>query len=194
MLGSAIGTGAGGFVAMNPIMTALMLKYGSKLLTDPKALKAFTDVYIDAVKFPTKDPLTKSRRNDILAWASEFLPTDEELEQQDFIKDIDKSIISLIQNPAGKLEQNAARDKQIELMTEQPTGRDLETLREIDRRITPDTEEQRFYDTTFQPDVSLQPNIPASNQLNQQTRSNLAFGTLDDALESQMMKRGIGTL
>ena len=193
MLGSAIGTGAGGFVAMNPVMTALMLKYGSKLLTDPKALKAFTDVYIDAVKFPTKDPLTKSRRNDILAWASEVLPTDEELDQQDFIKDIDQSIISLIQNPAGKLEQNAARDKQIELMTEQPTGRDLETLRDIDRRITPDTEEQRFYDTTFQPDVSLQPNIPGV-QLNPQTRSNLAFGTLDEALESQMMNRGIGTL
>ena len=29
MLGSAIGTGAGGFVAMNPVMTALMLKNGS---------------------------------------------------------------------------------------------------------------------------------------------------------------------
>ena len=42
-------------------------------------------------------------------------------------------------------------------MTEQPTGRDLKTLRDIDRKITPDTEEQRFYDTTFQPDVSLQP-------------------------------------
>jgi hypothetical protein len=150
-------------------------------------------VYIDAVKFPTKDPLTKSRRNDILAWASEFLPTDEELDQQDFIADIDKSIISLIQNPAGKLEQNAARDKQIELMTEQPTGRDLETLRDIDRRITPDTDEQRFYDTTFQPDVSLQPNIPGT-QLSPQTRSDLAFGTLDDALETQMMNRGIGTL
>ena len=106
--------------------------------------------------------------NDILAWASEFLPTDEELDQQDFIKDIDKSIISLIQNPAGKLEQNAARDKQIELMTEQPTGRDLETLRDIDRRITPDTDEQRFYDTTFQPDVSLQPNIPGAQLIHKQ--------------------------
>ena len=116
-----------------------------------------------------------------------------DLDQQDFIKDIDQSIISLIQNPAGKLEQNAARDKQIELMTEQPTGRDLETLRDIDRRITPDTDEQRFYDTTFQPDVSLQPNIPGV-QLNPQTRSDLAFGTLDDALETQMMNRGIGTL
>ena len=53
--------------------------------------------------------------------------------------------------------------------------------------------EQRFYDTTFQPDVSLQPNIPGA-QLNPQTRSDLAFGTLDDALETQMMNRGIGTL
>jgi hypothetical protein len=194
MLGSAVGAGAGGFVAMNPIMTALMLKYGSKLLTNPKALKAFTEVYTDAVKFPTKDPLTKSRRNDIIQWANEFLPTDEELEEQDFIRDIDKSIISLIQNPQGKLEQNAARDKQIELMTRTPEGLDLETLREIDKRITPDTEEQRFYDVGFDyPDVSLQPNIPGA-QLSPQTRSDLAFGTLDEALESQMMRRGIGTL
>lgn len=193
MLGSAMGAGAGGFVAMNPIMTALMLKYGSKLLTSPKALKAFTEVYTDAVKFPTKDPLTKSRRNDLIQWANEFLPTDEELEEQDFMKEIDQSIISLIQNPQSKLEQNAARDKQIELMTKTPEGRDLDTLREIDRRVTPDTQEQRFYDTTFQPDVSLQPNIQGA-QLAPQTRSNLAFGTLDDALESQMMNRGIGTL
>jgi hypothetical protein len=46
---------------------------------------------------------------------------------------------------------------------------------------------------TFQPDVSLQPNIQGA-QLAPQTRSDLAFGTLDDALESQMMNRGIGTL
>ncbi len=150
-------------------------------------------MYTDAVKFPTKDPLTKSRRNDLIQWANEFLPTDEDLEEQDFMKEIDQSIISLIQNPQSKLEQNAARDKQIELMTETPQGRDLETLREIDRRVTPDTQEQRFYDTTFQPDVSLQPNIPGV-QLAPQTRSDLAFGTLDDALESQMMKKGIGTL
>jgi hypothetical protein len=109
------------------------------------------------------------------------------------MKEIDQSIISLIENPQSKLEQNAARDKQIELMTKTPKGRDLDTLREIDKRVTPDTQEQRFYDTTFQPDVSLQPNIPGV-QLAPQTRSDLAFGTLDDALESQMMKKGIGTL
>ena len=190
MLGSAMGAGAGGFVAMNPIMTALMLKYGSKLLTDPKALKAFTEVYTDAVKFPTKDPLTKSRRNDIIAWASGVLPTDEELEEQDFMKEIDQSIISLIQNPQGKLEQNAARDKQIELMTTQPKGQDLDTLREIDRRVTPNTPDQRFYDTGFEaidyigPGASLQPNI----------RNDLAFGSIDDAIASQMLNKGIGTL
>ena len=190
MLGSAMGAGAGGFVAMNPIMTALMLKYGSKLLTDPKALKAFTEVYTDALKFPTKDPLTKSRRNDIIAWASGVLPTDEELEEQDFMKEIDQSIISLIQNPQGKLEQNAARDKQIELMTTQPKGQDLDTLREIDRRVTPNTPDQRFYDTGFEaidyigPGASLQPNI----------RNDLAFGSIDDAIASQMLNKGIGTL
>ena len=136
---------------MNPIMTALMLKYGSKLLTSPKALKAFTDVYTDALKFPTKDPLTKSRRNDILKWASETLPTDQELEDQDFMKEIDQSIISLISNPAGKLEQNAAYDKQIQLMEDRGRSEpnDLRTLREISERVTPDTDEQRFYDTGF---------------------------------------------
>ena len=194
MLGSAIGGSAGGFVAMNPIMTALMLKYGSKLLTSPKALKAFTDVYTDALKFPTKDPLTKSRRNDILKWAAETLPSDQELEDQDFMKEIDQSIISLISNPAGKLEQNAAYDKQIQLMEDRGRAdpNDLRTLREISDRITPDTDEQRFYDTGFVPDVSLQPNMQTPIQPN--VRSDLALGTLDDAIATQMMNRGIGTL
>ena len=74
-----------------------------------------------------------------------------------------------------------------------PKGTDLETMREMQERITPDTLEERFYDTEYTPDVSLQPNIQGA-QLAPETRSNLAFGTLDEALESQMMKRGIGTL
>jgi len=187
------GASAVGLTALNPIMTALFLRYGSKILTDPKVLKSFTEVYEDAVKFPTKDPLTKSRRNDILQWAAGVLPTEAELEEQDFIKQIDQSILSLIENPQSKLEQNAARDKQIELMTDRPKGTDFETMKNIQERITPDTFEQRFYDTEFEPDVSLQPNIQGA-QLTPQTRSNLAFGTLDEALESQMMNRGIGTL
>jgi len=187
------GASAVGLTALNPIMTALFLRYGSKILTDPKVLKSFTEVYEDAVKFPTKDPLTKSRRNDILQWAAGVLPTEAELEEQDFIKKIDQSILSLIDNPQSKLEQNAAKDKQIELMTKRPKGTDFETMKNIQERITPDTFEQRFYDTEFEPDVSLQPNIQGA-QLTPQTRSNLAFGTLDEALESQMMNRGIGTL
>jgi hypothetical protein len=187
------GASAAGLTALNPVMTALFLRYGSKILTDPKVLKTFTDVYEDAVKFPTKDPLTKSRRNDILQWAAGVLPTDQELDEQDFIRQIDQSILSLIDNPQGKLEQNAARDKQIELMTKMPKGTDLETMREMQERITPDTLEERFYDAEYTPDVSLQPNIQGA-QLAPETRNNLAFGTLDEALESQMMKRGIGTL
>ena len=35
----------GGAASMNPILTALGLKYGSRLLTDPKALKAFGKDY-----------------------------------------------------------------------------------------------------------------------------------------------------
>jgi len=193
MLGSAMGAGAGGFIAMNPIMTALMLKYGSSLLTSPKALKAFTDVYTDALKFPTKDPLTKSRRNDILAWAAETLPTEQELEDQDFMKEIDQSILSLISNPAGKLEQNAAFDKQMQLMEDvrKLEPNDLRNLREIQDRITPDTDEQRFYDTGFEPDVSLQPDMQA---LQPNVRNDLAFGTLNDALNTRMQNRGIGRL
>jgi hypothetical protein len=34
----------------------------------------------------------------------------------------------------------------------------------------------------------------ASQNLSPDVRSNLAFGTLDDALETQMFKRGIGGL
>lgn len=178
------GATAAGLTSLNPIMTALFLKYGSKILTDPKVLKTFTDVYTDAVKFPTKDPLTKSRRNDILQWAAGVLPTDEELAEQDFIKSIDQSVLSLIQNPQSKLEMNAAYDKQAEIMTERPRGRTLETMRNIQERITPDVAEPSFYDTS----MSMQP-----TQLSPETRGALAFGTLDEALASQQ-GGGIGAL
>ena len=178
------GASAAGLASLNPVMTALFLRYGSNILTDPKVLKTFTDVYTDAVKYPTKDPLTKSRRNDILQWAAGVLPTDQELEEQDFIKQIDQSVLSLIQNPQGKLEKNAAYDKQINLMTEQPKGVDLETLRNIQERITPDTQEQMFYETG----ASLQP-----TQFSPETRNKLAFGSLDEALLSNQ-QGGIGAL
>jgi len=41
--------------------------------------------------------------------AAGVLPTEAELEEQDFIKQIDQSILSLIDNPQSKLEQNAAK-------------------------------------------------------------------------------------
>ena len=110
------------------------------------------------------------------------------------MKEIDQSIISLISNPAGKMEQNAAYDKQIQLMEDRSRSEpnDLRTLRELSGGVTPDTDEQRFYDTGFEPDVSLQPNMQTPIQPN--VRNDLAFGTLDDALNTQMLNRGIGTL
>ena len=42
------------------------------------------------------------------------------------------------------------------------------------------------------PDVSLQPNMQVPLQAN--VRNQLALGTLDDALATQMFNRGIGTL
>jgi hypothetical protein len=86
------------------LMVPLLLRYGSSLLTDPKVLKAFSQVlqdtgldvakrsaYASALGRPetTKEslkPFTISKENQkiLLDWANATLPTEEDLEQMDF--------------------------------------------------------------------------------------------------------------
>ena len=178
----------GGAASMNPILTALGLKYGSRLLTDPKALKAFTEIYEEMAKAPTgggdlKKVLTVSRRNDILNWAADFLPTEDELKEQDFVNQIDQSIFSLMNKGQTKAEQINARESQLDMMSGKMTSDQTRTAKNIQERLNP-----RFnLDASAVTPVAPRP----INNLNNQARNELAFGTVDDAITAQ---GGIGGL
>ena len=178
----------GGAASMNPILTALGLKYGSRLLTDPKALKAFTEIYEEMAKAPTgggdlKKVLTVSRRNDILNWAADFLPTEDELKEQDFVNQIDQSIFSLMNKGQTKAEAINARQSQADMMSGKMTSDQTRTAKNIQERLNP-----RFnLDASAVTPVAPRP----INNLNNQARNELAFGTVDDAITAQ---GGIGGL
>jgi hypothetical protein len=178
----------GGAASMNPILTALGLKYGSRLLTDPKALKAFTEIYEEMAKAPTgggdlKKVLTVSRRNDILNWAADFLPTEDELKEQDFVNQIDQSIFSLMNKGQTKAEAINARQAQADMMGGKMTSDQTRTAKNIQERLNP-----RFnLDASAVTPVAPRP----INNLNNQARNELAFGTVDDAITAQ---GGIGGL
>ena len=177
----------------SPVLTALVLKYGSSILSNPKYLKTFTELYEDMAKFGPGDSykaLTASRRNDILEWASTVLPTDAEVERQEFIESIDDSIFSLMERGQTKLEAQNAREQQLNMMSgninkaqQRVTG---ELLNRINRTMQPIGGEDT--PPTFTPATSsFNPRSPLNNQV----RNELAFGTLDDAITAQ---GGIGSL
>ena len=134
--------------------------------------------------------LTLSRRNDILEWASTVLPTDEEVERQEFINSIDESIFSLMQKGQTKIEAENAREQQLNMMSgninkaqQRVTG---ELLNRINRTMQPISGEETT--PSFTPATSsFNPRSPLNNQV----RNELAFGTLDDAITAQ---GGIGSL
>jgi hypothetical protein len=133
--------------------------------------------------------LTRSRRNDILEWASTVLPTDAEVERQEFINSIDESIFSLMEKGQTKIEAQNAREQQLNMMSgninksqQRVTG---ELLNRINRTMQPISGEG--VDPTFTPASSpFNPRVP-----NNAVRNALAFGTVDDAITAQ---GGIGSL
>ena len=175
-----------------PVLTALVLKYSSSILSNPKYLKTFTELYEDMAKFGPGDSykaLTRSRRNDILEWASTVLPTDEEVERQEFINSIDESIFSLMEKGQTKIEAQNAREQQLNMMSgninksqQRVTG---ELLNRINRTMQPISGED--VEPSLTPASSLfNPRMP-----NNAVRNALAFGTVDDAITAQ---GGIGSL
>ena len=134
--------------------------------------------------------LTRSRRNDILEWASTVLPTDEEVERQEFINSIDESIFSLMEKGQTKIEAQNAREQQLNMMSgninksqQRVTG---ELLNRINRTMQPISGEDVA--PTFTPASSaFNPRSPQNNAV----RNALAFGTVDDAITAQ---GGIGSL
>jgi len=134
--------------------------------------------------------LTRSRRNDILEWASTVLPTDAEVERQEFINSIDESIFSLMEKGQTKIEAQNAREQQLNMMSgninksqQRVTG---ELLNRINRTMQPIGGEE--VDPTFTPASNVfNPRSPQNNAV----RNALAFGTVDDAITAQ---GGIGSL
>lgn len=200
------GAGAAGTSLMSggliPLMVPLLLRKGSSILTDPKVLKAFSQILEDqgmevakrtaigkelAKPETTKEqlkPFTISKENQkiLLDWAATALPTEEELDQLDFVNQVEQSILSLMKEPQKKVEQKPAREEQLRMMdrmfgpARSMSPKDIEVGKQIEERLQPtftaDTEED--YGSSF-----------TNYQMNPATRSNLAFGSLDQALQSQ---------
>jgi len=166
------------------LMTVAALKYGSTILTNPKYLKAFTETF-DALANPqkvTKDGLLlkTSTRNDLLEWADSNLLSDDQLQQAEFLQNVDQSIVNLMQNQAGPKEAEKVRERQIEMMLKGPTKEEILIGDELQTRFNP----------TLMSDANISPG-PNTTPLNPSARADLAFGSIDDALASQS---GIGGL
>ena len=99
-----------------------------------------------------------------------------------------------MKEPQKKVEMGPARDQQLDMMGRMfgPRGITQEEAQiggQLEERLAPTFPvdyEQLDYEQTMP--------AGASQNLSPDVRSNLAFGTLDDALETQMFKRGIGGL
>ena len=189
---------------------------GNGVLTDPKVLKSFSEVLADTgldvakragvarvVGKPgdTKEslaPFTISEKNKqiLLDWANTTLPTQSDLDQLDFVNEVEQSILSLMRQPQSQVEAKPARSQQMEMMSRMfgprgyLTGEEAQIKEQIEDRLQPQFDAN--LGSTPRPDVSLQPNMQVPMQAN--VRNQLALGTLDDALATQMLNRGIGTL
>jgi hypothetical protein len=184
------GTGAASTVSgpFSPVLTALVLKYGSSILSNPKYLKTFTELYENMAKNPgdLNKALTVSRRNDILEWASTVLPTDAEVEREEFINSIDESIFSLMEKGQTKIEAQNAREQQLNMMSGNINKAQQRVTGELMNRINQTQQPISFEDTgpLFEPAAGGAPMSP-------QVRNQLAFGSVDDAIAAQ---GGIGGL
>ena len=204
-------------------MIPLLLRYGSNILTDPKVLKAFSEVLEDGgleiarrsavtktlgepgddqeglkpftvskemqkklkegpKKLVESIPISKENQKILLNWANATLPTEDDLEQMDFVNQVEQSILSLMKAPQTGVEAPPARDEQMDIMNKMfnkgtMSPEELEVGRQIENRLNP-----RF------------PAFLQQSKMTPQTRADLAFGSVDDALESQYGSGGINQL
>ena len=203
-------------------MIPLLLRYGSNILTDPQVLKAFSEVLEDggleiarrsavtkALGEPGDDqeglkPFTVSKENQkiLLDWANRTLPTEDDLEQMDFVNQVEQSILSLMKAPQTGVEAPPARDEQMDIMNKMfnkgtMSPEDLEVGRQIEDRLQP-----RFPAALQDAGAFLKKNDPMKlvnqslglGQIKPEARTDLAFGSVDDALESQYGSGGINQL
>jgi len=195
----AAGAGASALTGgIGPLMVPLLLRYGSSILTDPKVLKSFSRVLQDtgpdaALRAGVgKQLISEEDKKVLLEWANNTLPTQADLDQQDFVNQVEQSILSLMKEPQSAVEAPAAREQQMDMMEkmfgpfQQMSEEDLQIGRQLENRLQPSFNENLGTSNMNQFNVN-QPVSPNA-------RNELAFGTLDDAINQQMMDRGIGTL
>jgi hypothetical protein len=196
-----LGSGAAGFfgAGLAPLMVPFMLRYGSSILTDPKVLKSFSKA-LESTGAETarrtgvaKAVFSKEDQQVLLDWANKTLPTEDEVQQMEFVNRVEESILSLMKTPQLPIEQKSAREEQLDIMsqmgkTQTMKPEDFETGRMLEDRLAP-----TFPAAVTDPYSFMEQEI-GFQEMNPQTRSNLAFGTVDDALESQYGSGGIGGL
>jgi hypothetical protein len=113
------------------------------------------------------------------------LPTDAEVEREEFINSIDDSIFSLMQKGQTKIEAQNAREEQLNMMSGNINKAQQRVVGEMMNRINQTQQPISFEDTgpLFEP--------AAGAPMSPQVRNQLAFGSVDDAIAAQ---GGIGGL
>ena len=164
------------------LIVPLLLRHGSNLLTDPKALDAMTDVLETGV-------LTASKRSSLLQWAEKFLPDDEEAMRLNQQEEIDDAIFNLQVNPSMPIEQEQAVPEAYKKSLNRFRGMTDEEIK-INERLM-DIQSNQMGASLAPRFNDQQLNLAGNNRLDSKVRQNLAFGTLDDALAE---RGGIGSI
>ena len=176
-------TGAGVGITLTNVMIPLIMRYGSELLTDPKALKAMTEV-IDT------NVVSASNMSTLMNWANgTSMPKDnEQAEMLDRIEEIDSAVFSLMKTPQTKQEFMPAREEQYKI---EQSGRLNQDQTEIGNYL------MNMLNTPAMPvsaPVDLPTFTPNPSQLPREVQQKLATGTIDDAINQQMLSKGLGSL
>ncbi len=175
LMGAKGAAGAG--ITLTNVMIPLMMRYGSELLTDPKALKAFTEV-LDT------NTVTASNMTTIMNWAAGTdMPKDsDEAAMMDKIQQVDKAVFSLMKTPQTELEFMPAREEQY----------NMEKTKMLDeQQAFLQNYLNQYYDMPSIP-VNLPEFQPNAGQLTPEAREALAFRGLDEAIAAQT--GGIGAM
>jgi len=183
LMGAAARATAGAGITLTNVMIPLLMRYGSELLTDPKALKAMTEVVDTNV-------VSASNMTTLLRWADgTSMPKDnEQSEMLDRIQEIDSAVFNLMKVGQTDKEFMPAREEQYKM---EQSGRLDEQQSLIQNYLN------RSFDAPKIPvnsPVDLPDFTPASNQLPYSVQQKLATGTIDDAINQQMLEKGLGSI
>ena len=169
--------GAGGATALvnfPMLIVPLLLRHGSDLLTDPKALEAITDTLETGV-------VTAARRKSLLQWAEKFLPDDEEAMRQDRQEQIDDAIFNLQVNPSKDVEQSQAIPEAYDKVRNPYRG--MSEQEQIINQKLLDLQQNELGASLAPRFDDQQMNLASAGRIqNPRVRQALAFGNIDQAL------------